>query len=253
MNESRISIRPAVVSDVKDIVQLVRASFNREYLISSIYQCHGIEKFITAEIQNHNSPYLYYVVVQDKTIVGYTEYKMFPDLDMVFLNIIATSSQHKGSGVGKSIFNFTKKIFLQKEIKSIGLDVFFSNTVARNWYLSLGFSEGESKNVGRYRKGEESTGFDNIFILNYPQYSELLKIYGFTYLNLIIEKSKVDIGIINTNAIITSNIQIEKFYARLYSFLIGNQISDLYFIGKDSVPESFESVDQIIRMNLKLQ
>ena len=87
--------------DVSKATNIVKTSFEKTYLIPSIYRGRGIEHFISNEIENPFSPYRYFVLFEENVIVGFAEYKIFESTSTAFLNIIAVNNECKNRGIGK--------------------------------------------------------------------------------------------------------------------------------------------------------
>ena len=254
MNEENLNIRLASVEDIAKIVSLVRTSFNDLYLTASIYKCFGIEKFICNEIENEYSPYKYFIAEIDNYIVGFVEFKMFYDSSVAFLNMIATDNTFKGKGVAGKFFKYTKEHFFDLGFKNIQLDVFSSNTVALNWYTSMGFEQEETKNFYKYSKTDllnEQFG-EGLVITNYSNFKCLYDHFGFSFLQLTFNKQNLNIGIINDNAILRDILPDSECYASIYTVLKQKNINSLYYIGKDDIRlhDGFTKIDEINRMKL---
>lgn len=252
MNEESLNIRFATVEDLTKIVSLVRTSFNDLYLTASIYKCSGIEKFICDEIGNEYSPYKYFVAEINNYIVGFVEFKMFYDSSVAFLNMIAIDNTFKGKGIAHKFFKYTKKIFFDLGFKSVQLDVFSSNTVALNWYLSLGFKQEEAKNFYKYSKTDvPNQQFNqNLVITNYSNFKCLYDHFGFSFLQLTLNKQSLSIGVINNNGILRDTLPESEYYAKIYSVLKQKNINNLYYISKDNIDDDFTKIDEINRMKL---
>lgn len=252
MNEESFKIRLASVEDSVKIVSLVRSSFDDLYLTASIYKCFGIEKFICDEIENEYSPYRYFVAEIDNTIVGFVEFKMFYDSSVAFLNMITTDNNFKGKGIANKFFKYTKEYFFDIGFKSIQLDVFSSNTVALNWYISMGFEQEEAKGFYKYCKTDllDQHTKQDMIITNYSNFKCLYSHFGFSFLQLTLNKQSLNIGVINGNGILRETLPESEYYTRIYTVLKQKNINNLYYIGKDNINDDFTKIDEINRMKL---
>ena len=252
MKEENIKFRFASPEDVKSIVLLVRESFNELYLISSIYRCFGIESFISTEIKNQFSPYRYFVAEIDEKIVGFAEYKLFFDTSVAFLNMIAVDHNLKGRGIASSLFYHTKEFFSDQSFECIELDVFSSNSIALNWYISLGFSEKNTKSFYEY-KGE--TVFTKVLekkmvILNYPNFRCLYKEFGFSFLQILSEEQNVNIGIIDDTGIFRETLPEGESFSDILNMLESENIKKICYIGNEININDFTKISDIKRMKL---
>src|SRR5665647_738318 len=133
MMKEKYNIKELDKNDIALAVNLVRRSFNNDFLIPSIYRSKGIERFIANELENRFSPYKYFVICIDNVIVGFVEFKIFSNLSMAFLNIICISNEYKNKGVGSTLFEYCRAYFLKNNFKSIQLDVYKTNVQALKW------------------------------------------------------------------------------------------------------------------------
>lgn len=252
MNEESLNIRLASVEDSAKIVSLVRHSFNDLYLTASIYKCSGVEKFICEEIENEYSPYRYFVAEINNNIVGFVEFKMFYDSSVAFLNMIATDNNFKGKGIANKLFKYTEKYFFDLGFENIQLDVFSSNTLALNWYTSMGFEQEDAKKFYRYDKTVLLNQYskENLVITNYSNFKHLYNHFGFSFLQLTLNKQNLNIGVINENGILRETLPDSKSYETIYTILKQENINNLYYIGKDSMNDDFTKIDEINRMKL---
>ena len=237
--------------DVSKVIDIVKASFERTYLIPSIYRGKGIENFISNEIENPFSPYRYFVLFETNVIVGFAEYKIFESTSTAFLNIIAVNNDCKNKGIGKKLFEYTKNYFGERGFESLALDVYESNTVAFNWYKGFGFNQTNSTafyEIEIERKKQESA---KIYIQNYPQYKALQNKYGFYFLDIVVGNESIRLGTIDKDLIIRENYS-PSLRLNLPYLLAKFEFEKIYFIGNDSHTE-FRIIDKIIRMELNIK
>jgi N-acetylglutamate synthase-like GNAT family acetyltransferase len=249
MTNEEYSIRSIIKEDVEKVVSLVTSSFEKEYLISSIYRGKGIEKFISNELDNQFSPYRYFILCHDNEIAGYVEFKIFESTSTAFLNIIAISNDYKQKGIGSKLFDFSRIFFSQRGFNSIQLDVYVTNTVALNWYLSLGFEQKCSNLFYKIGLDVKNQKPNQIHIQNYAQYKEMHKIFGFYFLDVTIASENIRLGTIEKDLFVRG-VYTQSLREQLLVFSKELEFENLYFIGSYCEFEECKFMNEIIRMVL---
>ena len=252
MTNEEYSIRSIVKEDVKKVVGLVRSSFEKEYLISSIYRGKGIEKFISNELDNQFSSYRYFILCHENDIAGYVEFKIFESTSVAFLNIIAISNDYKQKGVGRKLFDFSRSFFSHRGFSSIQLDVYKTNTVALNWYLSLGFKQKSFNSFYKIGLDVKNQKPNQIYIQNYPQYKELHKIFGFYFLDITIAFENMRLGTIE-NDLFVRGVYTQSLREQLLAFSKEFKFENIYFVGSYCEFEECKSMNEIIQMELNIK
>ncbi|GEM_PF-2617387 len=253
MMKEEIKIDVAVVDDIGCIIDLVRSSFDKAYLTSSIYRCKGIANFIYTELNNPYSPYKYFAAKKDNKIVGFAEFKMFPQTSTAFLNMIATDNTYKGLGIAKKIFSYSEKYFREQVYSNIQLDVFQSNEVARKWYENMGFVKEESSCFYERNMEETSKYNPDIMILNLSQFNCLYAKFGFSFLQISAGEQSFTLGIIDENIIIREDKISEEILVAVKSFFKDYNFKKIYYKGQENNLEKYKYIDEIQRMKLTLQ
>lgn len=252
MTKEKYSIRSIVKEDIGKVVNLVTTSFEKDFLIPSIYRGKGIEKFISNELDNKFSPYRYFVFCYENEIAGYAEYKIFENTSTAFLNIIAVSNDYKQKGIGRELFVYSRNFFSQRGFDSIQLDVYKTNTVVLNWYLSFGFEQKSSNLFYKIGLDAKKQKTNQIYIQNYPQYKELHKIFGFHFLDVTIADENIRLGIIEKDLIVRG-VYTQSQREQLLSFWKEMEFENLYFIGSNCEFEECKFMNEIIRMELNIK
>lgn len=251
MTKEKYNIRSIVKEDVAKVVSLVTSSFEQDYLIPSIYRGKGIAKFISNELDNIFSPYRYFVLCCENEIAGYVEFKIFESASIAFLNIIAVNNDYKQKGIGRKLFEYSRIFFSEIGINSIQLDVYKSNTIALNWYLSIGFEQKSYNSLYKIELEAKNQKTNQIRLQNYPQYKELQKIFGFSFLDLTIENENIRVGTIGKD-IIVRGIYTQSLRDQLLNFSEVLKFENLYFIGSNCAFEECKFMNEIFRMELNI-
>ena len=155
-------------------------------------------------------------------------------------------------GIGRKLFEYSRNFFLERGFNSIQLDVYKSNTIALNWYLSLGFEQKSSNSLYKIELEAKNQKPNKINIQNYPQYLELQKIFGFYFLDLTIENEKSRVGTIE-NDLIVRGIYTQSLREQLSYFLEVLKFENIYFIGSNCEFKECIFIDKIFRMELKIK
>ncbi|WP_337085107.1 GNAT family N-acetyltransferase [Elizabethkingia anophelis] len=247
-----IELRLAQTKDIDIMISLVRSSFDPAHLHTSIYTCKGIKDFITIEINNPYSPYKYFVAILDNKLVGFAEFKLFPETNTAFLNMIATNNAYKGKGIAKFIFNKSLEYFKQYKFDNIQLDVFNSNFIAKKWYESLGFIYEKKMCFHIYDRIAPCTENEKLMILNLPQFYCLYEKFGFSFLQTIMSNKSVNIGVINKNIILRNEVTSLEQIKNIQELFKEYSFTNLYYIGDESSCENFKYLDEIHRMKLNI-
>lgn len=245
------SIRGIEKEHIASLVDLVRSSFESNYIIPSIYRGAGIIKFVEREIENQFSPYRYFVLWDGEVIAGYAEFKIFENTTVGFLNIIAVHNHYKGRGIGHILLGYAKDWLIKEGFTSIQLDVYESNSIALNWYTKFGFERIGVNLFAKIKLGQQIRKTQDIYLQNWPQYKELHDVFGFYFLEFNIGLENTKIGVIGDDLIIRATYSnILKQNIDFISNTFG--VKNVYFIGNDVSDLDIEPIDKIIRMKLNL-
>jgi ribosomal protein S18 acetylase RimI-like enzyme len=245
------NIRNLNENDILSVVNIVRGSFDEEYLLPSIYRGKGIEKFINNELKNKFSPYKYFVLCNDELVIGYAEFKVFKSESMAFLNIISVRDEYKNKGVGRKLLEYCQDFFFKNGFNAIQLDVYKTNIIALNWYNDFGFNLIKTNSLYRINFNNKTPVFNNIYIQNFPQFQELQQTLGFYFLDVIIGNKNIVIGFIENDLFLRGNYD-QSIYAQLEYLSNSLKIKNVYFIGNICQSLECSFINEIIRMELKL-
>ena len=250
MMKEKFDIRELEVKDVLKIVTLVRTSFHTNYIKPSIYRGQGVDRFILSELENQFSPYKYFVLYVNNKVAAYTEYKIFSQLNMVFLNIIAVSNNFKNQKFGSIIFEFSRDYFKKKGFKTIQLDVYSTNTVAINWYTKYGFNRLSSNFFYKMEMNKKHIE-NNIIIKNFPQFKVMKSTLGFSFLETSINNEDFNFGIIEDDIFVRGKYDYSISCHIAYISKILN-MRNIYYIGNEALSSESNFIDKIERMELNL-
>lgn len=251
MMKEEYSFEPLQKKDVETVVKIVRDSFDKQYLIPSIYRGKGISKFITNELENNFSPYRYFVIKSNGEIAGYTEFKIFESAGTAFLNIICVGNDFKNKGIANKIFDYSKSFFIQAGFKSMALDVYESNHVALNWYRKCGFQQTGFNLFYKINIDKEIKNQEQLYVQNFSQQKELQEVFGFYFLDVIIKNENIKLGTIGKDLIVRGTCS-ELLKENISALANDYKIDTIYYIGSNETSSEFEFIDKILRLDLNI-
>ncbi|MCK9521958.1 MAG: ribosomal protein S18-alanine N-acetyltransferase [Proteobacteria bacterium] len=124
---ARLYVRPAVLADLDDIVEIERASFDAPWPRSGFRD----------ELACTNSAARIAVAVRDGEIAGFMNYWHVDDERHV-LNF-AVHPKHRRCGVGRALLDYLHEVARADDVHLLMLEVRVSNTAARELYRGAGF------------------------------------------------------------------------------------------------------------------
>lgn len=122
-------VRKMTIDDIDSVFEIELSSFTVPWTK---------EAFENELNQNQFSHYI--VLEYDGKVVGYMG--MWMIVDEVHITNIAVLPDYRGYGFGKQLLQTAKEYALEKEARTMTLEVRMSNEVAQNLYKSLGFQFG---------------------------------------------------------------------------------------------------------------
>lgn len=241
-------IRLLRAKDVVAAVNIVRSSFEAAYLIPSVYRCKGIEKFIYFELDNPFSAYKHFVICKGNEIVGFAEFKLLKSTSVAFFNVIAISNKYKGLGLGKLLLEYSKNFFAEYGATAIQLDVYKSNLNAISYYDKFGFVKTDSKRFYKIQIPENSFEAD-ICVLNFSQYKAMIEVFGFYFIDVIIDSTAARLGVIDSDIIIRGqyDLPLQNTIKTISNALFVNNV---YLIADSCDSEGALIKDEIYRFQL---
>jgi GNAT superfamily N-acetyltransferase len=190
MNDAVIG--QAHAEDSSGIVAVIRSGFAPEILGATVYACHGIARFIEAQIGVPTS-------VADTTwtvaapaskgsgstqAIGCVELRRFPSA--LFLNYISVLPAFRGAGLGRKLLHAAIVAGRQNEQREMLLDVFTEDELANRWYDRLGFEDQERSEwwdlgpCSAFSRTAADQGNRSGFIAEFPQASVSQREFGFS-------------------------------------------------------------------------
>ncbi|WP_297475112.1 ribosomal protein S18-alanine N-acetyltransferase [Thermococcus sp.] len=137
-----VSIRPARLFDIPEVVRIERASFNEEYP-------RGI--FLTFLESN---PDTFLVAEYGGRVIGYVMGYLRPDMEGHIMSI-AVDPEYRRNGIGTALLTEVIERLINEGARYIGLEVRVSNERAIRLYESLGFRR-IKRIMGYYADGEDA-------------------------------------------------------------------------------------------------
>ena len=136
------TIRPFEMSDLDSIENIERASFNDPWSRSQFEFSH----------QRDGSRFL--VAVRNAKVVGYVIVEVVRTMDPLKLRLIkrghllniAVDPKHRRYSVGKTLVDASIRYLRKESVREIWLEVRASNSIAKRFYLKMGFKEVGRKN-----------------------------------------------------------------------------------------------------------
>jgi len=185
-------IRLAYGGDSNQIVDLIRNSFDKDILSALLYGCKGISSYIKEQIlvPNNLSDTKYFVAEDAGSISGCIELRLMKDA--IFLNYICTSQQKREKGLGNKMLYHAIEHVKTRAHSKMSLDVFINNSVARQWYENLGFSE--EYRIDWWKIPVVVKGNDPGYVSGYPQASKCYNEWGFSSFTTMTQSSSYSVG-----------------------------------------------------------
>jgi ribosomal protein S18 acetylase RimI-like enzyme len=133
------TIEEANPSDADDIYDLNMGAFGEKYIRYTIFQARESIHYLRALIADgvEKSKHVFYVLRKDNHIIGYYD-AVHLDNEM-FLNYVAITEQYRNCGLGTFLLGHFEESGRSYGCTRLGLDLFESNSGAREWYFKNGF------------------------------------------------------------------------------------------------------------------
>jgi len=189
-----ILIRPAQAGEAHLIAELIRGSFSPELQNAMIYGCHGIDRFISRQIEAPLglSDTMYIVAIAQDLIIGCVELRWLQKA--LFLNYICTHPEARSKGLARRLLADSIMIARRDHHREMLLDVFEDNLPAKNWYERLGFQHDYATEWWDVPLPTISASFSGK-VSGYPHALVNLEQYGFSMLKLITKDREYEVGI----------------------------------------------------------
>lgn len=86
----------------------------------------------------------YFVFIQDNIEVGCVAFEQSTD-EKAYLNRLSVLPQFRKKGIGEQLVKYIVNYSKSKDIKKLSIGIISKHTELKNWYLKLGFLEGQTK------------------------------------------------------------------------------------------------------------
>ena len=137
-----VSIRPARLFDINEIMRIERESFREAYP-------RGI--FL---VFLENNPDTFLVAEYNGKVIGYVMAYLRPDLEGHIMSI-AVDKRYRGNGIGSALLTEAIERLVERGARYIGLEVRVSNEKAIKLYERFGFKK-VKRIIGYYSDGEDA-------------------------------------------------------------------------------------------------
>jgi len=209
--------RPARSSEAGRIVELVRDGFEPSRLELFIYGCHGIAKYVTAQIELVGGDTRFFVAERAGEIAGCVELRLFGD--RLFLNYIAVTPNARRGGVARHLLAAAIAATRTVHHDRFELDVLDDNHAALAWYDELGL---EARSVTRWYELALEPGVptDEVVVSGFAQAMLLQRELGFSQLGLIGRARTASVGMLGGRwfRVTDSDVLFDRdLLARLYA------------------------------------
>lgn len=159
----------------------------------TIGSCHGYSSFIRSLLEHKNfSPSTFFGAYIDDSLVGFGEWRRMGEV--LFLNHIYILPQYRGSRIGKKLWNTQEYVLSKYKASRIELDVFNWNEKAIKWYTKLGFQPIKTYEWYIKKSSNRPDSLVDFYIHNLPEATCMQKEYGFSQLEISIEKARYQVG-----------------------------------------------------------
>lgn len=148
MNSAEITIRPAILSDAAEILEIY-APYVKETAITFEYDVPTIQEF-TDRIKQKLGKYPYIVAVTGGKIAGYAYASAFRPraaYDRAVETTIYIKTDCKGKGIGKRLYLFMEEILKAQNIKNLYACIAYPNPESIGFHERLGY-----KTIGHFSK-----------------------------------------------------------------------------------------------------
>ena len=152
MNNNNFLIRKAKVSDLKNVMEIVKLC-TQNLILKNIFQWNdnypSLDNF-KEDLDNEN---LYLLIIQKKLVIGCfsINYKMdnfykninwiSPNKKNIYVHRLAIHPSFQDQGYGKNIMKFIEKKAISENCDSIRLDTFSINKKNNLFYEKIGFNK----------------------------------------------------------------------------------------------------------------
>ncbi|NJF25261.1 ribosomal protein S18-alanine N-acetyltransferase [Thermococcus sp. Bubb.Bath] len=137
-----VTIRPARIFDINEVMMIERASFQEQYPQSLFMM------FL------ENNPNTFLVAEYGRKVIGYVMGYLRPDMEGHIMSI-AVDPAYRGNGIGSTLLTEAIERLIREGARYIGLEVRVSNIGAIKLYERFGFRR-VKRIIGYYSDGEDA-------------------------------------------------------------------------------------------------
>jgi ribosomal-protein-alanine N-acetyltransferase len=137
-----VTIRPARIFDINEVMRIERASFQEQYPQSLFMM------FL------ENNPNTFLVAEYGGKVIGYVMGYLRPDMEGHIMSI-AVDPAYRGNGIGSALLTEAIERLIREGARYIGLEVRVSNIGAIRLYERFGFRR-VKRIIGYYSDGEDA-------------------------------------------------------------------------------------------------
>jgi GNAT superfamily N-acetyltransferase len=143
-----MSIKRAKIEDAKILSSIISESnkdvakeFGLNINNAAKHPSFCTKEWVLSDFEKGEEYFLYF---KDNLPVGCVAFEN-PRIGVAYLNRLCVLSEFRHHNIGKELVWFIFDYAKRKDIKRLSIGIIAKNTRLKNWYLNLGFVEGETK------------------------------------------------------------------------------------------------------------
>jgi len=135
--EDAKKIAPIVSEANKDVAELFNITFENAPKHPSFYT----PEWVLADFKRGEQ---YFLFIEGGVAKGCVAFEK-PDSETAYLNRLSVLPGFRHNGIGTELVKFICNYSEAKKVKRVSIGIIAEHEVLKNWYLALGFIEGEMK------------------------------------------------------------------------------------------------------------
>ncbi len=100
------------------------------------------KEWVLSDFDRHEE---YFIYRDENTCMGCVAFES-PDPEVAYLNRLSVLPKYRQQGIGEKLVNSVFEYARSKEIPKVSIGIIDAHNDLKNWYLKLGFVDGEKKN-----------------------------------------------------------------------------------------------------------